>query len=191
MSKFIVRPDVDVVAMLKAAGYSTYVIRKSKALGESTVQKFRGYDKQLPSWAELAKLCDLLHASPVDLIAFQADDGTVTTFNSVPPVTLATLPEPVPVPVPDDAVTVTLSPSQLRNMDGAISCNYAPDRVQYVQRAIDAQIQRDIETEKAKRRAALATPPFTVQHGHPGDAGYDPDDPGEYPDDDVPDFLRY
>ena len=192
MSKFIVRPDVDVVAMLKAAGYSTYVIRKSKALGESTVQKFRGDDKQLPSWAELAKLCDLLHASPVDLIAFQADDGTVTTFDSVPPVTLATLPEPVPAPVPepepmpdtvtDDAVTVTLSPSQLRNMDGAISCNYAPDRVQYVQRAIDAQIQRDIETEKAKRRAARSNPPFTVQHGHPGDAGYDPDDPGEYPD---------
>lgn len=190
MPKFIIRPGADIIGRLKSAGYSTYRLQRESIIGQSTLTKYRRGG--LPSWNELAKLVSLLHVSPVDLIAFQADDGTVTTFDSVPPVTLATLPEPVPAPVPepepmpdtvtDDAVTVTLSPLQLRNMDGAISCNYAPDRVQYVQRAIDAQIQRDIETEKAKRRAARSNPPFTVQHGHPGDDGYDPDDPGEYPD---------
>jgi hypothetical protein len=63
-------------------------------------------------------------------------------------------------------------------MDGAIRCGYSSDRVQYAIRAINTQIQEDIATEKEKRRAAVVT----IQHGHPGDDGYDPDDPGEYPD---------
>lgn len=165
MSKFIVRPDIDVVSMLKAAGYSTYVIRKSKVLGESTVQKFRGDDKQLPSWAELAKLCDLLHVSPVDLIAFQADDGTVTTFDSMPatpivpphePIQAAPEPVPVAAPVaPDNLLQVPLSPDMIHNMDGAIRCGYSSNRVQYTIRAINTQIQQDIATEKEKRRSCV------------------------------------
>lgn len=181
MSKFIVRPDIDVVSMLKAAGYSTYVIRKSKVLGESTVQKFRGDDKQLPSWAELAKLCDLLHVSPVDLIAFQADDGTVTTFDSIPaapivplqePIQAAPEPAPVAAPVaPDNLLQVPLSPDMVHNMDGAIRCGYSSDRVQYAIRAINTQIQQDIATEKEKRRSCVRP-------------AYDPYDPGDDPDDD-------
>lgn len=169
MSKFIVRPDIDVVSMLKAAGYSTYVIRKSKVLGESTVQKFRGDDKQLPSWAELAKLCDLLHVSPVDLIAFQADDGTVTTFDSIPAAPIVppqepiqAAPEPTPEPAPvaapvasDNLLQVPLSPDMIHNMDGAIRCGYSSDRVQYALRAINTQIQQDIAAEKEKRRSCV------------------------------------
>lgn len=169
MPKFIIRPGVDIVGSLKSAGYSTYRLQHEKLIGQSTLTKFRRGG--LPSWAELAKLCDLLHASPVDLIAFQSDEGTVTTFDSVPPVTLATPPEPAPVPVPEpepepdtatDAVTVTLSPAQLRNMDGAIGCNYSTGRVEYITRAVNEQLRRDIETEKAKRRAARANPPPDV-----------------------------
>ena len=172
MSQFILRPGVDVVKMLKAAGYSTYTIAKAKErtgdyiLGQSTLTKLRRGG--LPSWGELAKLCDLLHASPVNLIAFQADDGTVTTFDSAPSGPLATLPEPVPTPVPEqapppavdpNAITVQLDPQTLKNMDGAIRCGYSSDRVQYAIRAINTQLQADIATEKEKRRARSVYPP--------------------------------
>jgi len=117
MSNFILRPGVDVVKLLKKAGYSTYTIAKAKErtgdyiLGQSTLTKLRRGG--LPSWNELAKLVHLLHVSPVDLISYQTDDGRVFDLTGK----LLQRPEPV----------------------------------------------------------------VTIQHGHPGDAGYDPDDPGEYP----------
>lgn len=81
MAKFVLRPGVDIVAMLKDRGYSTYVIAKAKErtgeyiLGQSTLTKLR--KGGLPSWAELAKLITLLRVSPVDLIAFQTDKGAI------------------------------------------------------------------------------------------------------------------
>lgn len=75
MSKFVIRPDVDIPAMLKANGYSSYVIRNDRILGESTMQKFR--DGKMPSWNELAKLVSLLRVSPCDLIAYQTDSGSI------------------------------------------------------------------------------------------------------------------
>ena len=120
MSNFILRPGVDVVKMLKAAGYSTYTIAKAKErtgdyiLGQSTLTKLRRGG--LPSWGELAKLVSLLKVSPCDLIAYQTDDGRVYDLTG------------------------------------------------------------------KQRLDSPPPPPFTVQHGHPGDAAYDPDDPGEYPD---------
>lgn len=117
VSQFIVRPGVDLVEMLKAAGYSTYRIAKATKdnggalFGSAAMTKFRRGG--LPSWGELAKLVHLLKVSPVDLIAYQTDDGRVFDLTGK----LLQRPEPV----------------------------------------------------------------VTIQHGHPGDAGYDPDDPGEYP----------
>lgn len=81
MAKFVLRPGVDIVAMLKERGYSTYVIAKAKErtgeyiLGQSTLTKLR--KGGLPSWAELAKLITLLRVSPVDLIAIQTDKGAI------------------------------------------------------------------------------------------------------------------
>ena len=101
MSKFIIRPDTDILAMLKDKGYTSYVVRRDKVLGESTMQKFRGEDKQLPSWAELAKLVDLLHVSPVDLIAFQTDSGAVYDLTG------KRIPDPTAV-APDTPATVAV-----------------------------------------------------------------------------------
>lgn len=121
MSSFIVRPGVDLVEMLKAAGYSTYRIAKSTKdtggalFGSAAMTKFRRGG--LPSWGELAKLVHLLKVSPSELIAYQTDSGIVLDLTGK----VLQRPEPV----------------------------------------------------------------CTVQHGHPGDAGYDPDDPGEYPDTDT------
>ena len=123
MSKFVIRPGVDVIAMLKDKGYSTYVIRRDKVLGESTVQKFRGDDKQLPSWAELAKLIDLLHVSPSAIIAFQTDKGAVFDLTG-------------------NRIEIPAAPAEP-------SSSPSPEPKTY------------------------------IQHGHPGDDGYDPDDPGD------------
>lgn len=75
MAKFIIRPGVDIPAMLKARGYSSYRIAKDGIFGSAAMTKFR--NRGLPSWGELAKLITLLHVSPVDLIAFQTDGGAV------------------------------------------------------------------------------------------------------------------
>ena len=75
MSKFVIRPGVDIPAMLKAKGYSSYKIANEKLFCSGAMQKFR--DKKLPSWNELAKLVTMLRVTPVDLIAFQTDKGAI------------------------------------------------------------------------------------------------------------------
>ena len=59
---------VDVLALLKEAGYNTNKIRKEKIMGEAMLQKLRS--GQMVSWATLETLCDLLDCQPGDLIEF-------------------------------------------------------------------------------------------------------------------------
>lgn len=65
------RYKVDVLAMLKEAGYNTNTIRKEKIMGESMLQKLRS--GQMVSWATLETLCALLDCQPGDLIEFAKD----------------------------------------------------------------------------------------------------------------------
>ncbi len=46
-----IRYKTDPLEALRAAGYTSYRLRREKLLGESTLQKFR--TGQLPSWHEL------------------------------------------------------------------------------------------------------------------------------------------
>ena len=62
------RYKVDVIAVLKEAGYNTNRIRKEKIMGEAMLQKIR--DGQMVSWAALEKLCSLLDCQSGDLIEF-------------------------------------------------------------------------------------------------------------------------
>ena len=64
-----------------------------------------------------------------------------------------------PHAVDPNTITVQLDPQTLKNMDGAIGCNYSTGRVEYITRAVNEQLRRDIETEKEKRRAARSMPP--------------------------------
>lgn len=57
---------VDVLAMLKNAGYNTNTIRKEKIMGEAMLQKLRS--GQMVSWTTLGTLCELLECQPGDLI---------------------------------------------------------------------------------------------------------------------------
>lgn len=65
------RSNVDVLAMLNAAGYSSYRMRQERILGERVIQKIR--ERKLPSWQELDKLCGLLRCHPVDLLEYIPD----------------------------------------------------------------------------------------------------------------------
>lgn len=57
---------IDVLAALKAKGYSTYRLRKEKIFGEAIVQKFRNCDGV--GWDTLETLCNLLNCQPSDII---------------------------------------------------------------------------------------------------------------------------
>lgn len=63
---------IDVLAALKAAGYSQTRIRKEKLLGVSVLTKFRSGG--LPSWHELDVVCRLLNCQPGDLVEYVEDD---------------------------------------------------------------------------------------------------------------------
>lgn len=68
-----VRYKMDVMAALKTAGYSTYRLRNEKLLGESVLQQLRQGD--LVSWANVGRICALLHCQPGDLVEY-VDDAT-------------------------------------------------------------------------------------------------------------------
>ena len=55
-------------------------------------------------------------------------------------------------PLPEGAVIVQLDAPLIHNMDGAISHGYGVNRQQYIVQALDAQLKRDMDTERAKRR---------------------------------------
>ena len=63
-----IKYQMDVLAALKEAGYSTYKLRKDKLLGESVLQQIR---EGVPvSWANLGRLCALLDCQPGDLLEY-------------------------------------------------------------------------------------------------------------------------
>ena len=72
------RYKVDLLAVLKEAGYNTNRIRKDKIMGEAMLQKIRS--GQMVSWAVLETICGLLDCQPGDLIEFvkEATDAEQT-----------------------------------------------------------------------------------------------------------------
>jgi putative transcriptional regulator len=65
---------IDVLARLKAAGYSTYRIRKDKLLGEATVQRLREHEPV--SWENIATICSLLDCQPGDIMEYAEEDSS-------------------------------------------------------------------------------------------------------------------
>ena len=67
------KPEVDVIAMLRDAGYTSYKLRREKLISESALTKIRA--RSLPSWHEMSTLCRLLNIQPGDLIEYVPDDS--------------------------------------------------------------------------------------------------------------------
>lgn len=61
----------DILSLLKAAGYTTYKLRQESALSQGCIQSLRT-DAPI-SWANIDKLCALLHCQPGDLIEYMPD----------------------------------------------------------------------------------------------------------------------
>lgn len=66
-----IKYKIDILALLKSKGYTTYKLRKEKILGESTLQKMR--TNTLLSWAELNTVCSLLEYQPGDILEYVPD----------------------------------------------------------------------------------------------------------------------
>ena len=67
-----VRYKVDILAMLKSKGYTTYKLRKDKLISQGTLQQIR--NGELVSWANISRLCNLLDCQPGDLVEFTKDE---------------------------------------------------------------------------------------------------------------------
>ena len=63
---------IDVVAVLKDKGYTSYKIRQEKLLSESTIQKLRS--GKGVSWENIETLCHLLDCQPGDIIEYRPDE---------------------------------------------------------------------------------------------------------------------
>lgn len=66
---------VDVLAELKNKGISSYRIRKNNIMGERTMKQLR--NRQLVSWANMTKICEMLDCQPGDLLAYVPDAAAV------------------------------------------------------------------------------------------------------------------
>ena len=62
---------VDLLAALKAAGYSSYRLRKEKLLGEATIQRIR--QGEPVSWENVSTICRLMDCQPGDFLEYVPD----------------------------------------------------------------------------------------------------------------------
>ena len=79
MVLFRYKHDINVLDMLKKAGYNTNRIRQERIFGQRVLQKFR--EGIMPSWNELNKLCILLSCEPWDIIEYIPDKNKAGDTN--------------------------------------------------------------------------------------------------------------
>lgn len=62
---------IDVLAELKAAGYTTTKLRNEKILAEGVLTNLR--NKKPISWANIEKICKLLNYQPGDIMEYEKE----------------------------------------------------------------------------------------------------------------------
>lgn len=67
---------IDVLANLKEKGFNTNRLRKEKLLAEGVIQSLR--EKNPISWANIARVCELLNCQPGDIIEYVPDENGET-----------------------------------------------------------------------------------------------------------------
>ena len=65
---------IDILAALKAAGYSSTRIRNEKLMGQATLQQLR--HGELVSWMNIATICKLLQCQPGDILEYTEETDT-------------------------------------------------------------------------------------------------------------------
>ena len=74
-----IKYKINVLAELKAIGYSTYRLRKEKIFGERTMQKFRR--GEIVNAENMAIICKLLNCQPGDIMEY-VDEQNYTIDNT-------------------------------------------------------------------------------------------------------------
>ena len=64
---------IDILKALKEKNITTYYLRTSKILSESTIQKLR--EGKGVSWDSLETICKLLECQPADIIEYVEDEA--------------------------------------------------------------------------------------------------------------------
>ena len=72
----MLRYKVNILAELKAAGYSSYRLRQEKVLAEGTLQKMRSGNIAI-ALESLGVICDILHCQPGDLVEWVSNEDGV------------------------------------------------------------------------------------------------------------------
>ena len=72
----MLRYKVNILAELKAAGYSSYRLRQEKVLVEGTLQKMRSGNIAI-ALESLGVVCGILHCQPGDLVEWISDEDGV------------------------------------------------------------------------------------------------------------------
>ncbi len=69
----MLRYRINILEVLKRAGYSSYRMRKEKVFGESTLQKLRTGDTGI-NLESIGVICGMLHCQPGDLVEWVEDE---------------------------------------------------------------------------------------------------------------------
>ena len=67
-----IRTKVNLLALLKENGYSSYKLRRENIWGQSAIQKLRLGG--LPSWNELDTICKLTNSKIEDLVEYVPEE---------------------------------------------------------------------------------------------------------------------
>lgn len=67
-----IRYKVDVLALLREKGYSSYKIRQIGLINETALQKLR--EGKLIAWEQLSNICGALNCQPGDLLEYAPDN---------------------------------------------------------------------------------------------------------------------
>ena len=68
-----IKYKVDVIALLREKGFSSYKIRHEKIINETALQKLR--NGQMIAWEQLSNICRVLECQPGDLLEYVSDEN--------------------------------------------------------------------------------------------------------------------
>lgn len=66
-----IKYKVDILALLREKGYTSYKIRQVGLINETALQKLR--EGRLISWDQLSNICEALNCQPGDLLEYAPD----------------------------------------------------------------------------------------------------------------------